>query len=159
MESAMTSQEPIHPAIERLLVREVLEKYLASLDDKDWDGIAGCFTDDAVSHYNDEPDALHGGKGVADWLHRMVAYNATDHSLSNVRIEVTGDTAVAHSLVIATLHQGTWPTLLGDLKWDAAGAPDGSFSLIQWQGGKLVPVFPSATAQATPLYPKPNWGG
>jgi len=106
MESAMTSQEPIHPAIERLLVREVLEKYLASLDDKDWDGIAGCFTDDAVSHYNDEPDALHGGKGVADWLHRMVAYNATDHSLSNVRIEVTGDTAVAHSLVIATLHQG-----------------------------------------------------
>ncbi len=95
-----------YPALERLLVREVLEKYLGSLDDKDWDGIASCFTDDAISHYNDEAEDIHGGKGVADWLHRMVVYNATDHSLSNARITVDGDTAFAHSIVMATLHQG-----------------------------------------------------
>lgn len=59
-----------------------------------------------MSHYNDEPQPIFGGKGVAEWLHRMVAYDATNHSLSNVRIEMIGDTAVAHSLVIATLHQG-----------------------------------------------------
>lgn len=92
--------------LERMRIREVLEKYLGSLDDKDWDAIASCFTEDAVARYNHEPQTLHGGKGVADWLHRMVAYNATNHSLSNVRITVSGDTAIAHSLVIATLHAG-----------------------------------------------------
>ncbi len=45
------------------------------------------------------------------------------------------------------------------VSWDANGAPNGSFNLIQWQDGKLVPVFPAATAKATPVYPKPNWGG
>jgi branched-chain amino acid transport system substrate-binding protein len=64
-----------------------------------------------------------------------------------------------NATIIATLHQGTWPTLLGDLSWDAVGAPNGSFHLIQWQDGKLVPVFPAGTAAATPVYPKPNWAG
>lgn len=67
--------------VDRLLVREVLERYVASADDKDYDGIAGCFMPDAVSYYNDEPDGLHGGKGVATWLHRVV--DTTDGALSN----------------------------------------------------------------------------
>jgi len=66
---------------------------------------------------------------------------------------------IDNATIISTLHQGTWPTLLGDLSWGPNGAPSGSFILIQWQGGKLVPVFPSAVAQAKPIYPKPNWGG
>ncbi|OLB75039.1 MAG: hypothetical protein AUI14_22195 [Actinobacteria bacterium 13_2_20CM_2_71_6] len=65
-----------------------------------------------------------------------------------------------NATIIATLHQGSWPTLLGDLSWDATGAPSGSFHLVQWQGGKLVPVFPVATAAGhTPVFPKPAWGG
>jgi branched-chain amino acid transport system substrate-binding protein len=61
--------------------------------------------------------------------------------------------------IIATLHQGSWPTVLGNLSWGPNGAPSGSFNLIQWQGGKLVPVFPTAVAKAAPIFPKPNWGG
>lgn len=93
--------------LDRLMIRERLEMYLGSLDDKDWDGIASCFTVDCEAYYNDEPQRITGGKGIADWLHRMVAYNATNHSLSNVRVEMVSKTkAIAHSLVIATLHQG-----------------------------------------------------
>jgi|SRR5215217_5495618 len=103
----MTNDAVASEVIERVLIRETLEKYLGSLDDKDWDGIADCFTEDAVAHYNNEPETLHGGVGVAEWLHRMVAYDATDHSLSNARIKVDGETAEAHSIVMATLHQGT----------------------------------------------------
>jgi branched-chain amino acid transport system substrate-binding protein len=66
---------------------------------------------------------------------------------------------IDNATIIATLHQGTWPTLLGNLSWGPNGAPSGSFNLIQWQGGKLVPVYPMAIAQAKPIYPKPNWGG
>jgi branched-chain amino acid transport system substrate-binding protein len=66
---------------------------------------------------------------------------------------------IDNATIISTLHQGTWPSLLGDLKWDAIGQPQGSFHLVQWQGGSLVPVFPSGIAKAAPAYPKPNWGG
>jgi branched-chain amino acid transport system substrate-binding protein len=66
---------------------------------------------------------------------------------------------IDNATIISTLHQGTWPTLLGNLSWDAAGAPNGSFSLIQWQDRKLVPIYPSAVAKATAVYPKPSWAG
>ncbi len=66
---------------------------------------------------------------------------------------------VDNATIIQTLHQGTWPTILGDLSWGSNGAPTGSFNLIQWQGGKLVPVFPASVSQANPVYPKPGWGG
>jgi branched-chain amino acid transport system substrate-binding protein len=67
---------------------------------------------------------------------------------------------IDNATIISTLHNGSWPTLLGDLSWDATGAPNGAFHLIQWQGGKLVPVFPAASAAGNaPLFPKPNWGG
>jgi branched-chain amino acid transport system substrate-binding protein len=66
---------------------------------------------------------------------------------------------IDNATIISTLHQGSWPTVLGDLSWDANGAPTGSFHLVQWQNGKLVPVFPAATAAGNkPLFPKPNWG-
>ena len=66
---------------------------------------------------------------------------------------------IDNATIIATLHQGTWPTLLGDLSWGPDGAPSGSFNLIQWQGGKLLPVYPASLAKAKPIYPKPSWGG
>lgn len=67
---------------------------------------------------------------------------------------------IDNATIISTLHQGSWQTVLGDLSWDANGAPTGTFHLVQWQNDKLVPVFPAATAAGNkPLFPKPNWGG
>lgn len=65
---------------------------------------------------------------------------------------------VDNATIISALHSGSWPTVLGDLSWGANGAPSGEFSLVQWQGGKLLPVYPTAVAQASPAYPKSNWG-
>jgi branched-chain amino acid transport system substrate-binding protein len=66
---------------------------------------------------------------------------------------------VDNATVISALHSGSWPTLLGNLSWSANGAPTGQFNLVQWQGGKLLPVYPTAVAQASPVAPKPNWAG
>jgi branched-chain amino acid transport system substrate-binding protein len=66
---------------------------------------------------------------------------------------------IDNATIISTLHSGSWPTLLGNLSWSADGAPNGEFNLVQWQHGKLVPVYPSTIAQAAPVAPKPNWGG
>jgi branched-chain amino acid transport system substrate-binding protein len=66
---------------------------------------------------------------------------------------------IDNKTIISSLHSGRWPTLLGTLSWSSNGAPNGEFNLVQWQSGKLVPVYPASVAQAKPIYPKPNWGG
>jgi branched-chain amino acid transport system substrate-binding protein len=66
---------------------------------------------------------------------------------------------VDNATIIQSLHSGTWPTILGKLAWSANGSPTGSFNLVQWQSGKLLPVYPSSVAQAKPLAVKPAWGG
>ena len=91
----------------KLAVRETQENYLYYLDNRDWVGVAGCFTDDAVSHYNFEPEELHGGRDVADWLRRILQDSSgTNHALSNLHIEAEGGNVRCDSRVMATLHWG-----------------------------------------------------
>jgi len=55
------------------------------------------------------------------------------------------------------LHANTVPTIVGDLRWDAAGRPQGELLLAQFQAGALKIVAPeqAATSKATLL--KPTW--
>ena len=97
----------VEPLVARLAVRETLERYLNHLDDENWDGVAACFTPDAISYFNHEPQALHGGGDVAAWLRRaLAAASGTNHALSNLRVELDGDVARSDSRVMATLHWG-----------------------------------------------------
>jgi branched-chain amino acid transport system substrate-binding protein len=66
---------------------------------------------------------------------------------------------VDNATIISTLHSGTWPTLLGNLSWDKDGAPKGTYVLIQWVNGALLPVFPNDVAKHAPVAPKPVWAG
>ncbi len=85
--------------------------------------------------------------------------SAEAYACGQILEEVAAKTGkIDNATLISTLHQGSWPTLLGDLSWDAIGQPSGSFNLVQWQRGKLVPVYPTTIAQATPIA-KPGWGG
>ena len=93
-------------ALDELAIRETIEDYLNFLDAKNWEGIASCFTDDARSWYNHEPQTLEGGRGVANFLQRMKAYGSTDHALSNLHIVVDGDLATCDSRLTASLHFG-----------------------------------------------------
>ena len=59
--------------------------------------------------------------------------------------------------IIAALHHGSWPTPEGNLSWNADGAPQGSDTLVQWQGGQLVPVYPQAAAKVAPVVTPLPW--
>ena len=60
----------------------------------------------------------------------------------------------------AWLHSHTVDTIVGPLKWDSAGDPEGSLLLAQWQGGELQIVAPkSAATTTTVVNPKPGWAG
>jgi branched-chain amino acid transport system substrate-binding protein len=65
---------------------------------------------------------------------------------------------IDNATIIATLHKGTWPTVEGNLSWNADGAPQGSDILVQWVNGRLQPVYPPNQALATPIA-KPAWAG
>jgi branched-chain amino acid transport system substrate-binding protein len=56
------------------------------------------------------------------------------------------------------LHTHTVSTIVGPLKWNAAGDPEGSLLLAQWQQGKLQIVAPPAVATSNHVVnPKPAW--
>ncbi|MDT5036959.1 MAG: branched-chain amino acid transport system substrate-binding protein [Micromonosporaceae bacterium] len=57
---------------------------------------------------------------------------------------------IDNATIIETLHAGTWPTPVGDLSWDARGAPVGSYMLFQWIDGKLQSIYPPGRAQHAP---------
>jgi branched-chain amino acid transport system substrate-binding protein len=54
---------------------------------------------------------------------------------------------IDNETIIKTLHDGTWLTPIGDLSWDADGAPKGSYLLLQWIDGKLQSVYPPGRQQ------------
>ena len=57
------------------------------------------------------------------------------------------------------LHSHTVSTIVGPLKWDKAGDPEGSLLLSQWQHGTLQIVAPASAATSTTiLLTKPAWG-
>ena len=57
------------------------------------------------------------------------------------------------------LHSHTVNTIVGPLKWDKAGDPEGSLLLSQWQNGTLQIVAPSSAATTkTIVATKPAWG-
>jgi branched-chain amino acid transport system substrate-binding protein len=66
---------------------------------------------------------------------------------------------IDNATIIKTLHQGTWLTPVGDLSWDATGAPKGSYILFQWIDGKLQSVYPSGWAQRVATTTRLPWAG
>ena len=84
--------------------------------------------------------------------------SAEAYSAGMILAEVAKKTGtVDNATIIKTLHGGVWPTLVGDLSWDADGAPKGEFLLTQWVDGKLTTVYPQNAAQHPPVTPKPHW--
>lgn len=56
------------------------------------------------------------------------------------------------------LHANEVPTILGNIRWDEAGRPQGEALIAQWQGPSFEIVLPDDLATAEdPVYPKPDW--
>jgi branched-chain amino acid transport system substrate-binding protein len=92
---------------------------------------------DAASMSADSAEAYSVGQVVQQAADRI-------HSIDNARL-------------IEALHKGAYQTVQGTLTFDPTGKPAGQSFLVQWQGGRAVPVYPPAVAIAQPEYPKPDW--
>ncbi len=72
---------------------------------------------------------------------------------------VTKIHSIDNAKLIAELHSGdTFQTVQGAVKFDNTGQNTlGLVYVFQWQKGAVTNVYPTASAAATPEYPKPNW--
>jgi branched-chain amino acid transport system substrate-binding protein len=85
----------------------------------------------------DTPEAYSAGQVVAQAVARI-------HSINNTAL-------------INELHRGTFATVQGPMRWNSLGQPQGQMFLVQWLGGKPLPVYPAGFAVRSPQYPKPGW--
>ena len=97
---------------------------------KAYGGTAGGITQDSAEAYS-------VGQVVAQAV-------AADHSLKNAAL-------------IKELHKGKFQSVQGPMRFNKLGEPKGKMFLVQWRGGKAVPVYPSNVAVKSPEYPKPKW--
>ena len=96
-------------------------------------------------------------KGTAEDIDPTSAEAFSAGTLLELVAKKTGK--IDNKTIIATLHKGSWPTLVGNLSWNAYGEPQGAYLLTEWIGGHLKTVYPAATAQHAPVIPKPAWVG
>jgi hypothetical protein len=88
---------------DRLEIREVLDRYAAGIDCRDWDLVRRCFTADCTADYGRSGQWTDRESFVTalDEMHRDVG--PTLHRITNHRIEVDADRATATSYFDALL--------------------------------------------------------
>lgn len=85
---------------DRLAIDDVLTRYATALDTHDYELLDEVFAADASLDYSaSAPGGVRGSRDeVRDWLRETMAeYPIRQHSITNRRIELSGDTAVVHS--------------------------------------------------------------
>ena len=105
------------------------------------------FISEYIAKYGGTPDTIDSGSAEAYAVGELISEVA----------QKTGK--IDNATIISQLHSGTWATIEGNLTWNQYGAPRGSDMLMEWQNGKLLPVWPKNVALASPTIPKPPWGG
>jgi branched-chain amino acid transport system substrate-binding protein len=59
--------------------------------------------------------------------------------------------------LVAWLRTNQVDTVVGTLKWDDKGRPQGAHMIQQWVGGKIQIVLPENLKEAEFVFPKPAW--
>lgn len=88
-------------------IRDLLARYCERLDEYDIDGVAACFSEDAVTDYGaGRGGEIRGRAAIADRIRTgQASFRRTHHQLGQIRIRLDGDSATA------TSYQMTWHEL------------------------------------------------
>lgn len=108
------------------------EAFMEALSANDAQGLAACYTDDAVNFPVDSMMGF-GPESVLDsWNGFFEAYNVLDASLSDDHLEVHGDTAIAWGLfsILAESAEGGDPIEMKGRYMDVARNIDGSWLYV-----------------------------
>ena len=96
------TSEALQAVVDRQEIVDVLVSYAVSMDTHDWDGLARCFTEDAVADFGSLGPPMYGASGIRDELRAICEpMDASFHLVGNHVIELDGDSASARSYLIA----------------------------------------------------------
>lgn len=98
---------PIDELLDRQRINDLLAEYCQCLDEYDIEGVAACFSDDAVADYGaGRGGEIRGREAIAKRIAKgQAAFRRTHHQLGQVRIRLDGPNAKS------TSYQMTWHEL------------------------------------------------
>jgi len=111
-------------------IGEVLVRYATGIDRRDWLRFRSCWTEDAEADYG-AVGRFSGVGAICDYMARThEPLGDTLHRLSNIAIEVDGDTATGRTYIHAVLmvrkdDPTKWVDFLGYYDDDFVRTPDG----------------------------------
>ena len=128
---------------DREQIGDLLVRYATGIDSKDWPLFRTCFTDDVRADYGDI-GLWTDGDAITEWMrvtHETMP--STKHLLSNVAIELDGDTASArsyvHAVLVVSAEPSVWVDAIGQYDDELVRTGDGwrirarTFSLTRQQ--------------------------
>ena len=103
---------------DRIEIADLLTRYADAVDRRDWDRYRSVFTPDARIDYTSVGGVAGSVDEVCGWLaEALVMFESTQHMISNVSVELDGDTAAVTAMVInpmklsdGTVHGTVWTT-------------------------------------------------
>jgi branched-chain amino acid transport system substrate-binding protein len=72
-------------------------------------------------------------------------------------VECASPDPECQSQLIDWLRDNEVDTVVGPLSWDEDGRPEGAHLIQQYVDGEITIVLPEDTAEAAPIFPKPEW--
>ena len=86
---------------DRIQINDLLVRYTAAIDQKDWNLLDTCFTPDAQVDYVSSGGIKGSYPEVRKWLEKaLAAFPMTMHFISNSTVQIEGDTAQSRTYVI-----------------------------------------------------------
>lgn len=80
--------------LDRQEISDLIYRYGSSLDDRDWARLSNCFTSDAVAVYGAEIGRQNGYAAIENICRTFLEpLDSSQHLISNLEIEIEGDTA------------------------------------------------------------------
>ena len=95
-------------ALERLAIRDVVERYFVGIDRRDRPLVLSCFTDDAIYEFALEGRVARGRAELEQIFGRADPERSghTSHGICNTAISVSGAEATADTMALAHLVEG-----------------------------------------------------
>lgn len=88
--------------VDRERIVDVLYRYATALDDRDWELLASCFTEDAVADFLELGGVNEGREAIVELCRSVLSgLDASQHLIGNPRVSLDGDRATATCYVQA----------------------------------------------------------
>lgn len=150
---------------DRAAITDTVTRFGWCLDRRDWDGLAALFTDvvhtDYTALWGGEPqeasvDALLATDKQGSWRRTMDGLEATQHLITNILVDVTGNTATATANVVG-VHRLTNPH--GSPLWTVGGTYEFRFehAVVVEHGAEAPTADEFAAARPRQAEHTPTW--